>query len=121
MKKLFGKTDILIIISVLVLSLLLFIPNLFNNNDLIATVYVDGETVEEIDLGKVGTAYTFSPKDGTEITVEKDRICFSSACCKDELCLESGWLNKKGQTAACLPERVVISIKGTDKTDMMTY
>lgn len=121
MKKLFGKADILIIISVLILSLLLFIPNLFNSNNLIATVYVDGETVEEINLNEVENTYTFSPKDGTEITVEKNRICFSVACCKDELCMKSGWLGKKGQTAACLPERVVISIKGTNKTDMMTY
>ncbi|MBR3835841.1 MAG: NusG domain II-containing protein [Clostridia bacterium] len=121
MKKLFGKADIFIIISVLVLSLLLFIPGIFNNNNLIATVYSDGEIIEEINLNEVEVPRTFSPKDGTEITVEKDRIRFSAACCKDELCIGSGWLSKKGQTAACLPERIVITIKGTDKTDMMTY
>lgn len=121
MKKLFGRVDIFIIISVLVLSFLLFIPNLLNNTALTAIVYSDGEIVAKINLDRVDEEYTFSPKPGTEITVKKNKISFSDACCKDELCIKSGWLSKKGQTAACLPERIVISIEGTDKTDMITY
>lgn len=121
MKKLFGRTDLIIIISVLALSLLLFIPSLLGNNSLVAQIIVDGEVTEEIDLDKIEKTYTLSPKDGTVIAVEKGRIRFSDACCKDELCIASGWLSAKGQTAACLPERVVIAVKGTDKTDMMTY
>ena len=121
MKKLFGKTDFLIVISVLALSLLLLIPSFSDNSRLTAQIIVDGEVTEEIDLDAVSDAYTFSPKDGTAVTVEKGRIRFSDACCEDELCIGSGWLSAKGQTAACLPERIVIAISGTDKTDMMTY
>lgn len=121
MKKLFNRADLIIIVSVLILSLLLFIPNLFNDSTLTARIYVDGEITEEIDLASVEKSYTLTPLSGVEITVDKGKICFSDACCKDELCIKSGWLSKKGQTAACLPERVVIAIEGTDKTDMMTY
>lgn len=121
MKKLFGRTDLIIIVCVLILSLLLFIPNLFNNDTLTAQIYVDGEITQEIDLGTVGERYTVTAADDIEITVDKNKICFSYAECKDKLCVKSGWLSKKGHTAACLPERVVITIKGTDKTDMMTY
>lgn len=121
MKKLFGRTDLIIIICVLILSLLLFVPNLLNNDTLTAQIYIDGEIAEEIDLGNVSDSYTLTPADGVEITVEKNKIRFSYAECKDKLCVKSGWLSKKGQTAACLPKKVVIAIKGTDKTDMMTY
>lgn len=121
MKKLFGRTDLIIVISVLAVSLLLFIPSLFKNDSLTAQIIVDGEVTEEINLDSVEKDYTFSPKDGTEITVKNGEIGFSSACCKDKLCIKSGWLSAKGQTAACLPERVVVTIKGTDKTDMITY
>ena len=121
MRKLFRRADILIIIAVSALSFLLFIPNFFNNDSLIAQIYVEGEEVQEINLGDVSEAYTFSPKEGTVISVKKDAICFSYASCKDEICIDSGWLTSKGQTAACLPERVVITIKGAEKTDMMTY
>lgn len=121
MKKLFMRADFIVILTVIILSILLFIPNLLNDSTLTAQIYVDGEVVEEINLQEVEKSYTLTPKDGTKITVEKGKICFSDAHCKDELCIKSGWLSKKGQTAACLPERVVVSIKGTDKTDMMTY
>ncbi len=121
MKKLFGKTDLLITVAVLVLSLLLFIPSLSGDTGLTAQIIVDGEITEEIDLDAVEKAYSFSPKDGTEIEVARGRLRFSDACCRDELCIASGWLSAKGQTSACLPERIVITIKGTDNTDMMTY
>lgn len=121
MRKLFRRADIFIIIAVLFLSFLLFIPNLFHNDSLIASVYVDGEQTEEINLDKVEEAYAFSPKKGTVISVKKGAICFIEATCKDEICIGSGWLTSKGQTAACLPQKVVITINGTDKTDMMTY
>ena len=121
MKKLFVKTDFLIIISVLILSLLLFIPNLSGKDRLTAQILVDGEIVEESNLAEVTEPRTLKIRDGVEILSENGKICFSQARGEDELCVKSGWLSKKGQTAACLPERVVITIKGTDKTDMMTY
>ncbi len=121
MRKLFKRSDFRVILIVLLLSLLLFLPNLFNDDSLTAIVIADGETVKEIDLDTVDNSYTFSPKAGTVITVENGRICFSGAECKDKLCVKSGWLTSKGEAAACLPDRVVITIKGNDKTDMITY
>lgn len=121
MRKLFRRADILIIAGVLLLSFLLFLPNLFNNNEIIAQIYVDGEKTKEIKLDEVDEAYTFSPKESTVISVKNGAICFSEATCKDKLCINSGWLSAKGQTAACLPEKIVITIKGADKTDMITY
>ncbi len=121
MKKLFNRADLIVISAVLILSLLLCLPNLFNKENLTAVIYVDGEITEEINLNSVTEDYSFSPKDGTEITVRKGEIGFSAARCRDELCISSGMLTAKGQSAACLPEKIVITIKGTDKIDMITY
>lgn len=121
MKKLFMRKDIAVIVAVLLLSALLFIPNLFGNDKLIAEVYLEGEIIETIDLDSVTESYTISPTRSTEITVKKGAICFSEAECHDELCIKSGWLTSKGQTAACLPEKIVITIKGNSEIDMMTY
>lgn len=121
-KKLFAKGDLIAAAVVIIIALLLFIPGLLKKDRLVAEVYCDGETVEVIDLTAVEKAYTFSPKKGAEITVENGRIRFSSAVCRDKLCVNSGWLDKNGQTAACLPERIVICIKGSDAApDMLTY
>lgn len=121
MRKLFRRSDILIIAGVLLLSFLLFLPNLFKNDELIAQVYVDGVLAEEIDLNDVKDEYSFSPKKDITVSVKKGAIRFTSSPCKDKLCVNCGWLGSKGQTAACLPQRVVVTIKGTDKTDMITY
>lgn len=121
MRKLFRQTDILIIIGVLVLGFLFFLPNLFKKDELIAQVYVDGEITEEINLSEVSKEYTFSPKEDVVISVKNKAVRFSSSSCKDDICINSGWLTSKGQSAACLPQRVVVTIKGADKTDMITY
>lgn len=121
MRKLFTRSDIIIIVGILLLSFLLFVPNLLKNDELIAQVYVDGKLAEEINLSEVKEDYSFSPKKDVTVSVKKGAISFSSSPCKDELCVNSGWLSSKGQTAACLPQKVVLTIKGTDKTDMITY
>lgn len=121
-KKLFTKGDLIAAAAVVIIALLLFIPSCLKKDRLVAEVYCDGKTVEVIDLTAVKEAYTFSPKNGAEITVENGRIRFSSAVCRDKLCVNSGWLNKNGQTAACLPERIVICVKGSGAApDMLTY
>lgn len=120
--KLFRRNDIIVIAVVAVIALILFIPSLLKKDKLTALIYVDGEVAEEIQLDDVAEAYTISPKNGTEIEVQNGRIRFSSAVCRDKLCVNSGWLDRNGQTAACLPERIVISIKGSGGApDMLTY
>ena len=120
--KLFRKNDLIVIAAAVLAALLLLIPSLIKKDSLTATVYADGTVIKEIELDKVEAAYTFSPKDGTVIEVENGRIRFSSAVCRDKLCVGSGWLDRNGQTAACLPERIVISISGgKGSPDMLTY
>lgn len=120
--KLFRKSDLIIAAAVILLALILFIPSLMKKDVLIASVYVDGQLIKEINLNDTEKSFTFSPKAGTEITVENGKICFSSSVCRDSLCEKSGWLYKNGQTAACLPEKIVICIKGSDSApDMLTY
>lgn len=121
-RKLFRKSDLIVIAAVLLLAAVLLIPGLLKKEKLVATVYADGEIIETIDLSAVSDGYTFSPKDGTQIQVENGKIRFLSAVCRDKLCVNSGWLTKNGQTAACLPERIVISVSGGESSpDALTY
>lgn len=120
--KLIKKSDLIVTACVLLVALLLLIPSLLKKDRLTATIYVDGEIYENIDLGTVTQSYTLTPKDGTEITVENGKIRFSSAVCKDKICVNCGWLDANGQTAACLPQKIVISIRGSGSApDMLTY
>ena len=113
--KLFKRTDIIIILIVLLAAALIAIPKFLVSDKLTAEIYVDG------DLTEVEKNYTIS-ENGVEITVGNGEIYFSKAECKDKLCVKSGKLTSGGETAACLPARVVISVKSNkSKTDIMTY
>lgn len=122
--KLFKRTDLIIIFAVLLVAAAISIPRFLNSDNLTAEVYVDGRLEEIIDLSAVEKEYKIVPNSDpkVEITVGKGEIYFSHAECKDKLCVKSGKLTNGGETAACLPARVVISVKSNkNKTDIMTY
>ncbi len=122
--KLFKRTDLIIILVVLLSAAAISIPRFLNSDKLTAEVYVDGRLEETIDLSAVEKEYKIVPntEPKIEITVAKSEIYFSHAECKDKLCIKSGKLTSGGETAACLPARVVISVKSNkNKTDIMTY
>ena len=122
--KLFKRTDIIIILIVLLAAALIAIPKFLVSDKLTAEIYVGGKLEETIDLSAVEKEYTISPNSDpkVEITVGNGEIYFSKADCKDKLCIKSGKLTSGGETAACLPARVVISVKSNkNKTDIMTY
>lgn len=122
--KLFKRTDLIIIIVVLLAAVAISVPRFLNSDKLTAEIYVDGKLEETIDLSEVEKKYKIAPSTvpEVEITVGKGEIYFSHAECKDKLCVKSGKLTSGGETAACLPARVVISVKSNkNKTDIMTY
>lgn len=122
--KLFKRTDLIIIFAVLLVAAAISIPRFLNSDNLTAEVYVDGRLEEIIDLSAVEKEYKIVPNSDpkVEITVGRGEIYFSHAECKDKLCIKSGKLTNGGETAACLPARVVISVKSNkNKTDIMTY
>ena len=121
--KLFKRTDLIIIIAVL-LAALISVPRLLDSDRLTAEIYVNGELERTVELSEVEKEYTFSlsTEPEVEITVGRNEIFFSKADCKDKLCINSGRLTAGGQTAACLPAKVVVSVRSDrDKNDVMTY
>ncbi len=105
------KGDIVLIASLCVLILLLFLPAFVGENEkLTAEIYHNGDLVKNVSLSSAA---------GEEITVgncvlllEKDGVTFLRSDCPDKLCIKKGKLKRKGDTMACVPEKVVAVIKG---------
>jgi hypothetical protein len=112
----FLKGDIILIASLCLIIVLLFVPSFTGSDEkLTAEIYHEGELVEAVSL---------SETDKEEITVgscvlllEKDGVSFVSSDCHDKLCVKRGKLKRKGDTMACVPERVVAVIKGEKPDD----
>ena len=73
-------------------------------------ILVNGELYRQVKLGRTG-----------EVTIEIDgeRMRFVSSQCPDHTCERTGWISRVGQSAVCLPNRVMIKITGnsTDGVD----
>lgn len=48
------------------------------------------------------------------IEVRDHKVRFVDSPCNTRLCVHSGWLTAAGETAACLPNRVLIQVDGSN-------
>lgn len=122
-KKAITKGDIILIVSLVLLSVLLFALSFFGSSkELTVKIYSDSQLVYEAELSTVqgDTVET----GGCKILVEKDGVSFVHSQCDDKLCVKRGKLSKNGDTMACVPQRVAVVIAHRDKDskfDALTY
>ena len=125
MKKLIKPLDIILIAVLLLGGIGFSLYTQKNTKSATAVIYVNGETYQSIELDKVEESYELalpcSP--GATLLVEKGCISFKQADCKDKLCVGSGKLRHKGDTAACLPAKAVVTIEngGEKEIDALVY
>lgn len=122
------KLDVIIIISLVVLS---FIPNIIFSKNLLkdykstyANIKVDGKFYKNIPLSSFSgeKTMTIKTKNGNNtILVKNNTIKIISADCNDSLCVKQGSIQKVGQNIICLPHGLIIEIKGdeSDSSDDM--
>ncbi len=123
------KGDFYIILIVVCFSLsLIIIPKIFTIADTnihkIAVIKQNDKIIKEIDLDKIEEPERFviSGDYTAVILIEKGRIRFEESTCPDKICVKTGWLEKPGDTAVCLPGRLIISIAGEKKdVDGVSY
>ncbi|SFF54803.1 NusG domain II [Fontimonas thermophila] len=48
----------------------------------------------------------------SRLRIENGRVRFIASPCRNKVCVHSGWLSHGGDAAACLPNRVSISLLG---------
>lgn len=126
--KLFSRYDLLVLIAISALAIILLLPNVLGNKDnLTATITVDGEIVETIDLSKISGVreMTLQCTPAVKVRMENGKICIIEAQCEDKLCVNCGWLDSDGAMAVCLPATVVVSVDGAKSynqaPDVITY
>ncbi len=113
------KGDKILIVAVIiinVISLWLVKNVLFNQNSKYISVQVNGEEIKRIifDKNMVGKQIPIETEYGynlIEIGDEKVRVI--EADCPDKLDVKQGYISRVGEVIVCLPNRLVIEIKGT--------
>lgn len=116
------KHDLLLVLAVLAAAVLLFAGRklFFSKSPAAVTVSVDGAEVMTLDLNQDCDEIIESPGGGTNRLVIKDgAVHMEEASCPDKVCIKQGAVSETGQSIVCLPNRVIVTITGTDsqKTD----
>lgn len=119
--KLIKKGDILLVAAIAVIAGIFFLWQSFNSESLTAVITVDGEVVQTVNLSaKEEKIIIPDTQLKVKIVAENGKIRFDYAECEDKLCVSCGNLEKKGDTAVCLPSKTVITVAGSD-VDAVTY
>lgn len=113
-EKIVGKND-LIMIGVLILcgaiiTLALLLTRHEGNQ---VVVSVDSQVVASFPLDKDITYEIEGYEGGHNTLIIQDGVAYmSDASCPDHLCMGMGKISRVGQSIICLPNRVVVEIKG---------
>ena len=112
--KFFKKTDIIIILSIIAVStaVLLAYNSMFSGRPAKAEIYYYSKLVMTVDLTK-GKERTFSVPQEKDVVFRIDKegnIGFVKSDCPDKICIHAGMLHTVGQSAACLPNGLVLKI-----------
>ena len=112
--KFFKKVDIIIVSALILVSALTWViyNGFFSDKPAKAEIYYGSELVKTVVLNK-GTDTRFSIPQNRHVVFHlfKDgSICFQESDCPDKICIKTGRLSKVGQTAACLPNRIIMKI-----------
>ena len=117
-RKLITKNDIrLIVVIILIIGAGFLIKN-FSSSQIVAEVYYDGKIIEKVNLtGKEEKKIITGENKSVVIIAEDGKIYFEKSDCPDKVCIKSGELDKNGDFASCLPEKVVIKVSGEKESD----
>lgn len=105
------KNEIFIIIFIVILGILgLFLQKNFSAGA-VAQIYFDGKLEKEISLSK---DCIFDIKD-FEFEIKDGAIRVAKSPCRNKICVHTGFISNPAQTIACLPEKMLVKIKGKEK------
>lgn len=123
-RKLITKNDIVLIVLAGLVVALFFVFKSFSQTNLVAEVYYDGKVIDTINLSEKEEKKICTGENSSVIIVSRDgKIYFENSPCPDKVCVKSGELEKNGDFASCLPEKVVIKVSGerTSEIDAIVY
>lgn len=121
------KILIIVVIFFTVISLGFIKRQALSNDGKYISIQVDGKEVKKIIFDKniEGKTFPIETEYGynlVEIGNEKVRVI--EASCPDQIDVKQGYISKIGETIVCLPNRLVVEIKGMDidqEIDIMNH
>jgi hypothetical protein len=124
-RKFFSLWDIVAVLCISAFSCALYLYASRGREGSYAEVAVDGEAAGLLSLSENGV-YSPPGMPAVKIAVRDGAVGFVASDCPDKVCVHSGFLSLRGQSAVCLPNRVTVKVSaGTggqgETLDGITY
>lgn len=78
-------------------------------------IWTEGSAPSHVSLNEDREIAVHGTLGTSVIEIHDGQVRFKSSPCKNKLCIHRGWLTQSGETAACLPNRVVIQVVGGER------
>lgn len=115
------KNDFILLMTILILSLSLFIGYrfFFSRSGDYVTITVDGEIYKSLPLDE-DTELTIKGTDGgaNHLEIKKGAARITDADCPDKLCVHQKKIENQGETLVCLPHKVIVQVSSDKKGDL---
>lgn len=114
------KIDIIIISAIILVCIIFWgvYKIIYYQTPATAQIYYNSQLIESINLTE-GKEKVFSIPQNMHVVFHvypDGNICFEESDCRDKICIRSGKLNMIGETAACLPNQIILKIVRSDKS-----
>lgn len=109
------KGDFVIFAVILLIAILCLIPFISTQADqLVCEISEDNKVIHRIILneGYKDTINIETEHGNSVIRIENNSVWFEYSDCPDQVCVHTGKLNRAGQIAVCLPNKVIIKLIG---------
>ncbi len=114
----FTRADIFLVAVLLILSLVSFASvRHFTPSGKHVMVEVEGRLVLELSFNRDVTETVTGPLGKTVVVIENGAVRIQNSPCPHRYCVRMGKLRHRGEIAVCVPNRVVVTIRGGDETE----
>ncbi len=108
--------DIVLIVLIIAVSLTI-LPFMQRNKPSGVQVYKNNTLYAEYPL-YVDRTFTVAGHDGPMVVKIKDgKVSIESSCCREQICVKMGTINKSYQQLVCAPNHVIIEVTGKGEDD----
>ena len=113
MKKYFTVGDIILTVSLLLLSFISIAwTGRFYEGVKHVVVEVDGKRILELPLDRNDVRDVQGPLGKTVINIQNGAVFISESACHNKICINMGRIRNVGEVIVCVPNRVFVTIKG---------
>lgn len=121
-RKLFRKTDLIVICIVAAVAALCFFLTRANSPADVCHVTYDGKIVKTVQLSG-NTSFKIDEAPLMEFEIKDGMVAAIVSDCPDKICVRTGYIGRAGQKIVCLPNKVTVTVEtvlaGADEPDMI--